>query len=211
MWITGALDRGKGFGRQGGELKAEFIEDFLVLGVEDVPDELVVDAEAVLEVGGLEDRVAELLAELSLNGAHDGEELPLLDVVTHDEHIDPGVGVMEEDAGGEDELDRTGGGDTADNLLLRERSGIDEEVSDRGKVAVAAVQAVGLTPLLDKSGLNEIGKLLSGPGSPDLGATGNFGRGEREGWVEDKETHNLHLRLGTEYMSDRFLHVRIVH
>jgi len=33
-------------------LKAQFIEDFLVLGVENIPDELVVNAHPVLEIAG---------------------------------------------------------------------------------------------------------------------------------------------------------------
>ena len=79
-------------------LQTQFIEDFLVLGVENIPDELVVNAHPVLEIAGFKDRVAQLLTEFGLDGTHDGMELPLLDMVPYYENIDPGIRVMEENA-----------------------------------------------------------------------------------------------------------------
>jgi len=159
-------------------LQTQFIEDFLVLGVENIPDELVVNAHPVLEIAGFKDRVAQLLTEFGLDGTHDGMELPLLDMVPYYENIDPGIRVMEENARDKNQFDVAGDTYFLDDFLLGEWVGVDEEVADGRQVAVSPVEHITFTALLDEPGLGENCEFAAGDIGIGLGAGSHFGGGE---------------------------------
>lgn len=109
-------------------LEPEFVVDLLVVKIENIADKLVVEAQAIVEIGGLKSRIADLSAKFGFDRLYGVDKDPLLQMVADNKEVDPSFGVMKEYAGDEHELEGAAAGQLFYELLFGDRGRIDEEM-----------------------------------------------------------------------------------
>src|SRR3989344_7641398 len=119
-------------------------------------------------------------------------------MISHYENIDTRVTAMQKNSGDQDEFDITGTRNFLDDLFLRDRRSIYQEILNRRKIRIGRVEQEALGALFDKAGLGENTEFAAGYTRPLFGTTSNFSRAECEAWIKDKQAHNLDFGLSAE-------------
>lgn len=119
---------------------AKLVHDLLVREVEDVADELVVEAESVLEVRRLKHGIADLLPDLRFDALDGVLQGAALDVVANKKEVDPALRILDEDAGRDDKLHGAGTLDLARDVARAHAVQGDEELLQRNDVLESGVE-----------------------------------------------------------------------
>lgn len=127
---------------------AKLVHKELVREIEDVSNELVVHAHAICKVRSRENGIANLLAHICLDALHDTIDRSRLNIVPHHKEIEPAFKVAREDSRDEDELDASRLLDLANDGLVLERMGAQEELGKGLREDELRVEEVCLYPLL---------------------------------------------------------------
>ncbi len=166
--------------------------------VEDIPDQTVMDADAVLKIMGFKGRIGYFFAYLGFHDFDGGLDLAYVQVIPDDEQVDPGIPVLDENPGGHYQLDLAG----AAKALGQRVVGLDgydgEQILQGLEVREFVVQGVcgAFRPaaLADDLGFDqEIQFFTHGP-ALHLGATSDVAHGKSHPSVEEEETEQFHFR-----------------
>lgn len=95
----------------------------------DIPHQLVIHAQSVLEIGGFEGRVAQFLAYLGFKGPNHIFQRPKTYIVSYHQEINAAILILDKDTGDDDKLHPANRVQPTDNIVVLEKCRVYKEVA----------------------------------------------------------------------------------
>jgi len=200
------------------------VQEDLMGIIKHVADQFVVHAHAIIEIRRLEVRVHELTAYFRFDGFDDIDERGLFEVVSDDEHVEPAVLCLGENAGNDDELELAGLAEHFQDRIAFKHLGARQKLPQGvqvGKILIDVVSAGAhfglddLSPLfflhnfeitagLHQADLFKQVAFFFGDLFVDLGLFGDRADVHDRLGIEDEQAQDLDPRLAAEEFSKSF-------